>query len=87
MEVARSVVPPAHVDGATTPWTGSEVFGVFGEHVPACFVLVGNGLEQGAGGTPLHSADYDFNDDVLPVGSAFLAEVAVRALSPGRQDA
>ena len=69
------------VDGDCAPIMPSEDFGVFARHVPACFALLGNGTEPDRGGTPLHSADYDFNDDVLGAGVAFYVE-AVRAELP-----
>ncbi|WP_435201742.1 M20 aminoacylase family protein [Janibacter sp. GS2] len=60
------------------PIMPSEDFGLFARHLPACFALLGNGTEPGRGGTPLHSPDYDFNDDVLTAGVDFFVR-AVRA--------
>ena len=56
------------------PMSFSEDFAHFAAAVPGCFLLLGNG-EVGAHGQPLHSNDYDFNDDVLPIGVAFWAEL------------
>ena len=53
-----------------TPMSFSEDFAHFSAAVPGCFLLMGNG-ETGAHGQPLHSNDYDFNDDLLTVGAAF----------------
>ena len=50
------------------PMTFSEDFAHFNEAVPGCFFLLGNG-EAGAHGQPLHSDDYDFNDDLLRIGT------------------
>lgn len=66
------------VEPQCDPIMPSEDFGVFAEHVPACFALLGNGVHDGRGGTPLHSSGYDVNDDILPAGVAFYVEV-VRA--------
>ena len=63
------------------PVMPSEDFGILARHVPACFALLGNGTEPGRGGTPLHSSDYDLNDEILPAGVAFLVQ-AVRAELP-----
>ncbi|MEM9331016.1 MAG: amidohydrolase [Pseudomonadota bacterium] len=52
------------------PMSFSEDFAHFAAAVPGCFVLLGNG-ETGPHGKPLHSNDYDFNDDLLPIGSRF----------------
>ena len=38
--------------------------------------FIGNGANDGAGGIPLHNARYDFNDQVLPIGARYFAEVA-----------
>ena len=49
------------------PMSFSEDFAHFSNVIPGCFFLLGNG-ETGANSQPLHSADYDFNDDLLPIG-------------------
>lgn len=56
------------------PMSFSEDFAHFSAAVPGCFLLLGNG-EDGPQGQPLHSADYDFNDALLPIGSDFWAEL------------
>jgi amidohydrolase len=66
-----------------TPMTFSEDFAHFCATVPGCFLLLGNG-ENGACGRPLHSSDYDFNDALLPIGSALWAEL-VRDRLPSRK--
>ena len=57
-----------------TPMSFSEDFAAFAAAVPGCFLLMGNGT-AGASGQPLHAADYDFNDDLLPIGAAFWAQL------------
>ena len=52
------------------PMSFSEDFARFAAEVPGCFLLLGNG-QDGAHGQPLHAADYDFNDALLPIGTAF----------------
>ena len=66
------------------PMSFSEDFAHFAAAVPGCFLLLGNG-EVGAHGQPLHSNDYDFNDDVLPIGVAFWTEL-VRDRLPIQQE-
>ena len=61
----------------------SEDFGVLARHVPACLVLLGNGTAPAAGGVPLHSHDYVFNDDVLDDGVAYLVRLVRDVLAPG----
>jgi len=68
---AVSVLGAERVDEDCAPITASEDFGIFAAQVPAAFAFLGSGTEPGRGGTPLHSHDYDFNDDVLPAGVDF----------------
>lgn len=65
------------------PMSFSEDFAHFCAAVPGCFLLLGNG-ETGAHGQPLHSADYDFNDALLPIGAALWADL-VRDRLPSRK--
>jgi amidohydrolase len=79
---ARTALGAERVDGDCEPVMASEDFGVLARHVPACLAFLGNGTVPGHGGTPLHSSDYVFNDDVLSAGVAFYAQV-VRDTLPG----
>ncbi len=54
------------------PMSFSEDFAHFSAAVPGCFLLLGNGTD-GPHGQPLHAADYDFNDALLPIGAGFWA--------------
>lgn len=57
-----------------TPMSFSEDFAHFSAAVPGCFLLLGNGT-NGAHEQPLHASDYDFNDDLLPIGSRFWTQL------------
>jgi len=48
----------------------------FGNEIPACFSFIGNGEIGKTGGVPLHSKDYNFNDEIIPSGVDFYVEVA-----------
>ena len=74
---ARSVFDD--VDANCDRHMGSEDFGVFAREVPGCFAFIGNGVEPGRGGNPLHSSDYDFNDDILERGVRYYVSL-VRTL-------
>jgi len=69
----RRDLPPA-MTGEDFSWLLAEV--------PGAFVWIGNGPADG--GRELHHPAYDFNDDVLPAASGFLAAVAKRALGEER---
>jgi hippurate hydrolase len=58
------------------PMTGSEDFARFLEHVPGCFLFIGNGEES----APLHNPSYDFNDRALLHGARLHAAIARRRL-------
>jgi amidohydrolase len=79
---AAAVVGRDRVDASCAPIMASEDFAIFAQRVPACFAFLGNGTELGAGGDPLHSSGYDFNDDILTTGAAYYVEL-VRTVLPG----
>ena len=58
------------------PMMGSEDFSYFLKKIPGCFAWIGNGESAS-----LHNPKYDFNDDILSVGSSFLACIAEERLS------
>jgi len=70
MGAARMIVDEEAVDGDCEAKLFSEDFARMAAARPGCFVLTGNGVD-GANGRALHSADYDFNDEVLVPGSSF----------------
>ncbi|MBZ9808571.1 M20 family metallopeptidase [Mesorhizobium sp. BR1-1-9] len=72
---AGNVFAPEGVALAREPMTGSEDFARFLDHVPGCFVFLGNGDTA-----PLHNPSYDFNDDGLLFGTNFHAAVVRRRL-------
>ncbi|MNR32257.1 hypothetical protein D3C85_1498250 [compost metagenome] len=59
------------------PTMGAEDFSFMLEQRPGCYAYIGNGLgqhrEQGHGLGPcmLHNTSYDFNDEVLTLGSTY----------------
>ena len=66
------------------PMSFSEDFAHFSKAVPGCFLLLGNGVDDN-NGRPLHSSDYDFNDQLLPIGVDFWAAL-VRDRLPKNKD-
>lgn len=83
IEVINAADPAAHVVEAARgaglavlpdrdPMSFSEDFAHFAAAVPGCFLLLGNG-EDGPNAQPLHASDYDFNDNLLPIGRDFWA--------------
>jgi hippurate hydrolase len=75
--VAAEVVGPERVDDNTPPVMGAEDFSFMLEARPGAFIFVGNGDSAG-----LHHPAYDFNDEVIPIGTSYwvkLVETALRA--------
>jgi hippurate hydrolase len=73
---ARRVLADNAVGVAAEPMTGSEDFARFLDHVPGCFVFLGNGEAS----APLHNSSYDFNDDGLLHGTDFHAAIVRQRL-------
>ena len=62
-----------------TPDLSGEDFCFFGEHVPACFFHIGCREENMT--APLHAENFLPSDDILPLGTECLVEVALNYLS------
>jgi amidohydrolase len=75
--VMRDVVGADNVDDAVEPTMGAEDFSFMLLARPGCYAFLGNGegghrdAGHGAGPCMLHNASYDFNDDLLTVGSTY----------------
>lgn len=57
---------------AGVPMRASEDFGVFGWEAKAAMLCLGPGEDYAA----LHNPDYDFPDDLIPIGSAIFERIA-----------
>jgi amidohydrolase len=75
--VAADVVGGERVDDQVAPVMGAEDFSFMLEARPGAFIFVGNGDSAG-----LHHPAYDFNDEVIPIGTSYwvkLVETALRS--------
>lgn len=54
------------------PMRASEDFGVFGWEAKAAMLCLGPGVDHAA----LHNPDYDFPDDLIPIGAAIFEQIA-----------
>jgi amidohydrolase len=73
--VAAEVVGRERVDTNTPPVMGAEDFSFMLEARPGAFIFVGNGDSAG-----LHHPAYDFNDEVIPVGTSYWVKLVETAL-------
>ena len=77
---AQAVAGKDRVNPACDPKLFSEDFAHMAKAVPGCFMLIGNGTE-GANARPLHANDYDFNDEILGSGAAYITALAEQILT------
>ncbi|MBO0758825.1 MAG: amidohydrolase [Bradyrhizobiaceae bacterium] len=74
--VAGTVVGSDRVDQEVAPVMGAEDFSYMLETRPGAFIFVGNGNSAG-----LHHPAYDFNDEVIPVGTSYWVKLVETALA------
>jgi hippurate hydrolase len=74
-QVAAEVVGNSRVDTAIPPMMGAEDFSYMLEARPGAFIWIGNGDSAG-----LHHPQYNFNDEVIPVGTSYWVKLVETAL-------
>jgi hippurate hydrolase len=74
--IAAQVVGKERVDDQVNPVMGAEDFSFMLEARPGAFIFVGNGNTAG-----LHHPAYDFNDEVIPVGTSYWVKLVETALA------
>ncbi len=79
-QAARVVAGVDAVDGACEPKLFSEDFAHMAAANTGCYMLMGNGTD-GPHARPLHSADYDFNDQALVPGSSWWVALVEQELA------
>ena len=77
-DVAAELVGEDNVVRNLEPSMGAEDFSYMLRVKPGCYVRLGQG--GGESGCFLHNTRYDFNDAVIPLGSAFFSLLAERGL-------
>ena len=60
------------------PSTGSEDFAYMLQARPGCYIWLGNGNRDG--GCMLHNPHYDFNDEILPIGTSYWVSLVEQEL-------
>jgi hippurate hydrolase len=74
--VASEIVGAAHVDTDLAPMMGAEDFSFMLNTRPGAFIWVGNGDSAG-----LHHPSYNFNDEVIPIGTSYWVKLVETALA------
>jgi len=75
-EVASEIAGGDRVNDGLPPMMGAEDFSYMLNARPGAFIFVGNG-EDSAG---LHHPAYDFNDEIIPLGSSYWVRLVEKAL-------
>lgn len=76
-DVAASLVSESRVIRNMAPSMGGEDFSFMLQVVPGAYMRLGQGSPNGC---YLHNSRYDFNDDVLPLGSALYASLIEQSM-------
>ncbi|HEX9718169.1 MAG TPA: M20 aminoacylase family protein [Ramlibacter sp.] len=76
-DVAESLVGADHVVRDMEPSMGAEDFSFMLQTKPGAYMRIGQG---GEGSCFLHNGRYDFNDDILPIGSALHASLIEQSM-------
>jgi hippurate hydrolase len=77
-QVGERVFGAGNVVTDLEPTMGGEDFSYLLQARPGAYVFLGQGGAEG--GCLLHNPDYDFNDEVIPFGAAYLAALAEASL-------
>jgi hippurate hydrolase len=76
-QVAAEVAGRDRVDTAIPPMMGAEDFSFMLDARPGAFIFLGNGDSAG-----LHHPQYNFNDEIIPIGTSYWVRLVETAL-PG----
>jgi hippurate hydrolase len=79
-DVAEGLVGAEHVVRDMEPSMGAEDFAFMLQTKPGAYLRIGQG---GEGSCFLHNSRYDFNDDILPLGSALHAGLIEQSMPLG----
>lgn len=82
---AQTVVGEAGLVAMDHPSMGSEDFSYYLHQIPGCYVRFGARIQEREY-LPLHSPEFDINEDVLKVGAAFFDQVIRVALEEYNRD-
>lgn len=79
-EVIAAKFPTLHVD-KDYQTTVSEDFAFYQEKVPGCFIFLGSSNDENGKIYSHHHPMFDFEESVLPLGAALLAEVSTALIN------
>ena len=77
---ATAIVGAENILRDEPPSMGAEDFSWMLNQRPGCFIFIGNGVEGGPGGCHVHNPNYDFNDEILPLGVSYWSRLVEQEL-------
>jgi len=77
--VAEEIVGKENTVAIPFPSMGGEDFAFYLQDIPGCFIRLGGGFREREN-APSHSPRFDFDEEVLRVGAAYMAELARHAV-------
>ncbi len=78
---AASIVGEEAVNAMTPPITGGEDFADMLREKPGAFIFIGNGLRADGTHHAVHTPHYNFNDDILTLGTGFWVNLVRQELA------
>ena len=82
-QAAATVVGEEKVHNDQQPLMGSEDFAWMLQAKPGSYVWLGNGKAGEKGGCMVHNPNYDFNDDILSIGTSYWVKLVEQELPAG----
>ncbi|WP_096292809.1 M20 aminoacylase family protein [Nitrosomonas ureae] len=79
IRAATAVAGKDCVNTAPIPSMGAEDFAFMLQEKAGCYIWIGNG--NSAGNCLLHNPNYDFNDEILPLGAAYWVKLVENELA------
>ena len=73
-DVAKEIVGAKNVEIDAKPIMASEDFSYMIKERPGCYFHVGQGI-----GAAVHNPEYDFNDDLSPIGASFFVRLVEKS--------
>ncbi len=77
VKVAETILGKENVISTMDTIMAPEGFASYLEKIPGCFFYMGNGSQRGS----VHKADYDFNDETIPLAAEVLSMVIMTYLN------
>ena len=79
VRVAEEIAGIGKVNATYKPNMASEDFSFMLQRKPGAYIFIGNGPEEGT--NLLHNPGYDFNDDILSLGSSYWSRLVETVLA------